>query len=247
MKLSIEHVYKQIKIYDENGDLKEVNILNDICIDLHGTKINTIIGPSGSGKTTLLRMINKLDSPTRGKILLNGQDIAEISPRELRKCFGMVFQVPALFRGTVLENVAFGPRLYKKDFNEKHAKKFLKMVGLENLNPNQNVENLSLGQQQRISFARALANEPQLLLLDEPTSALDPTTAFNLLDLIRSINRELGIGIIMVTHVMDHAKRIADDVCLLVEGKVVESGDSAQFFEKPKTEIARKFIRGEMQ
>ena len=246
MKLSIEHVYKQLEIPDEKNKSRIVDILSDVNIEFSGAKIHTVIGPSGSGKTTLLRMINKLDSPTKGKIRLHDQDISEIPPRELRKHIGMVFQVPALFRGTIMDNVAYGPRLFKKDFSERDAKSLLEKVGLEQLNPNQNVENLSVGQQQRISFARALANEPQILLLDEPTSALDPTTAKNLLDLTRTINQELGICIIMVTHIMEHAKRIADSVCLLVDGKVAEIGETSQFFEKPRTEIAQNFIRGEM-
>ncbi|NOZ61512.1 MAG: phosphate ABC transporter ATP-binding protein [Calditrichaeota bacterium] len=246
MKLTVAHVFKQIQIPDEENELRRIDILSDVSVDFLGAKIHTVIGPSGSGKTTLLRMVNKLDSPTKGKILIEDQDIAEIPPRELRKQIGMVFQTPALFRGTITDNVAYGPALFKRKFSETDVKNLLEKVGLKELNPNRNVENLSVGQQQRISFARALANEPRILLLDEPTSALDPTAANNLLDLIRSINQELGICIIMVTHIMEHAKRIADSVCLLVGGKVVETGETRQFFQQPHTEIAQNFIRGEM-
>ena len=158
----------------------------------------------------------------------------------------MVFQTPALFRGTVFENISYGPRLYETNISISIAEHYLKTVGMGDIDPNRDVETLSVGQQQRVSFARALANEPKVLLLDEPTSALDPSAANNLLDLVKKINHNLGLSIIMVTHVMEHARRIADRVCLLVNGRIVESGEAASFFNDPGTAIAQKFIRGEL-
>jgi ABC-type methionine transport system ATPase subunit len=216
-----------------------------VTVDFFGGHIQMIIGPSGSGKTTLLRLLNKLETPEEGKICYQQTDYDNIPPRQLRKDIGMVFQFPALFRGTIFDNITYGPELYQKNITKDIVSANLKIVGLKDLEPKREVETLSMGQQQRISFARALANEPRILLLDEPTAALDPTSANNLLDLIKKINFELGITIIMVTHVMEHAKRIADGICFLVQGNMIECSEADSFFEQPRTELARKFIRGE--
>ena len=190
--------------------------------------------------------MNKLETPEQGAIFYGQTDYHHIPPRQLRKDIGMVFQTPALFRGTIIDNITYGPRLYKETISKDIGQNYLKVVGLGDIDPNRDVETLSIGQQQRISFARALANEPKVLLLDEPTSALDPSTANNLLDLIKKINQQFGIDIIMVTHVMEHAKRIADTICFLVQGGVIECGEASSFFERPETDLARKFIRGEL-
>lgn len=244
-EISLQHVWKRKKI--RNSDqLTELVVLSDMSVEFCGGCIQMIIGPSGSGKTTLLRLLNKLELPDAGRIFWRATDYATISPRQLRKDIGMVFQTPALFRGTIYDNIAFGPGLHQKKMTEDFGRSFLTLVGLGDIDPSREVETLSVGQQQRVSFARALANEPRILLLDEPTSALDPSTANNLLDLIKKINQELGISIIMVTHVMEHARRIADTVCFLVQGRVIECGEAPSFFEQPKTELARKFVRGEL-
>ena len=136
--------------------------------------------------------------------------------------------------------------MHKRKFNTKDALRFLRIVGLNKINPSRDVSTLSVGQQQRISFARSLANEPRVLLLDEPTSALDPSAANNLLDLMKKINQEMGISIIMVSHILEHARRIADDVCLLVDGKIIERGNTNSFFINPQSNVTQKFIRGEL-
>ena len=246
MQFRFENVSRWKWIDDENGIKKKLTILDHISFDSCGDKIHAIVGPSGSGKTTLLRLLNKLESPDQGNILLDGKNIADLPARRLRKDVGMVFQVPALFRGAVEQNIRFGPELNKRSLPPQEIIKLLKTVGLENIEPSRAVENLSIGQQQRVSFARALANEPKVLLLDEPTSALDPSAANNLLDLVRLINRELGIGIVIVTHVMSHAQRIADFICLLADGRIIEHGAAKEFFDQPKTAIGFKFIRGEL-
>ena len=246
MKITIHSVWKTKNIEGENGDLKELKLLSDINLEFCGSCIQAILGPSGSGKTTLLRLINKLDSPDSGNIFIDDIPIDSIPPRQLRKDVGMVFQVPALFRGSILNNISFGPALNKKEFNSEKAKRLLNIVGLSDIDPSREIDSLSVGQQQRISFARSLANEPRVLLLDEPTSALDPSAANNLLDLIKKINKEMGVSIIMVSHIMEHAKRIADFICLLVEGRIVEDGPASSFFKQPQTEFAQKFIRGEL-
>jgi putative ABC transport system ATP-binding protein len=246
MKITIHNVWKTKNMEGENGDLKELKLLSDINLEFCGSCIQAILGPSGSGKTTLLRLINNLDSPDKGSILLDDTPIDSIPPRQLRKDVGMVFQVPALFRGSILNNISYGPALNKKEFNSEKAKRLLNIVGLSDIDPSREIDSLSVGQQQRISFARSLANEPRVLLLDEPTSALDPSAANNLLDLIKKINKEMGVSIIMVSHIMEHAKRVADFICLIVEGRIIEDGTASSFFKHPQTEIANKFIRGEL-
>ncbi len=246
MKITIQNVWKTKNIEGENGKLKELKLLSDINIEFCGSCIQAILGPSGSGKTTLLRLLNKLDSPDKGDILFDDVPIGSIPPRQLRKDVGMVFQVPALFRGSIFDNISFGPVLYKKELNLEKAKRLLNIVGLGDIDLSRDIDSLSVGQQQRISFARSLANEPSVLLLDEPTSALDPSAANNLLDLIKKINKEMGVSIILVSHIMEHAKRIADFICLLVEGRIVENETASSFFKQPQTEVAQKFIRGEL-
>ncbi|UCE06882.1 MAG: phosphate ABC transporter ATP-binding protein [bacterium] len=246
IEISIQHLGKQKKVKQGNGEIKKLRILSDVTVDFCGGCVQIIIGPSGSGKTTLLRLLNKLEIPDEGKIFYYNNDLATIPPRQLRKKIGMVFQTPALFRGTIFDNISFGPQLYEEHISTDIAEQYLKVVGLGDIDANRDVDTLSVGQQQRVAIARALANKPKVLLLDEPTSALDPSAANNLLDLVKKINQQLGLGIIMVTHVMEHAKRIADTICFLVEGRVIECGEAASFFEQPKTELAKKFIRGEL-
>lgn len=243
--ISISHVTKQKKVHD-NGKMKDLPVLNDITVDFCGGCIQMIVGPSGGGKTTLLRLLNKLETPDRGAIFYNGIDIASLSSRQLRKEIGMVFQTPALFRGTIIDNIVFGPRLFNEHVSIAGAEKYLNVVGLTGIELSRNIDSLSVGQQQRVSFARALANVPKVLLLDEPTSALDPSAAKNLLDLVQRINRDFGISVIMVTHVMEHARRIADTVCLLHEGRIIEGGPARVFFDNPETVITKKFIAGEL-
>lgn len=245
VEISVSHVWKRKNVRD-NNKVKNITILSDVTVDFCGGCIQMILGPSGSGKTTLLRLLNKLETPDEGKITYNQTDFDNIPPRQLRKDIGMVFQVPALFRGTIIDNISYGPRLYDKNTKGDLGKKYLDIVGMGDIDLNRDVETLSVGQQQRVSFARALANEPKILLLDEPTSALDPSAANNLLDLIKKINQQFGLSIIMVTHLMEHARRIADTACLLADGRLIECGEAISFFEQPKTELARKFTRGEL-
>jgi len=245
VEISVRHVWKRKKVKD-NNKVVDLTVLSDVTVDFCSGCVQMIIGPSGSGKTTLLRLLNKLEPPDEGNIFYNHNELTSYPPRQLRKDIGMVFQTPALFRGTIFDNISFGPRLYKENISKDIAENYLKVVGSGDIDPNRDVDTLSVGQQQRISFARALANEPRVLLLDEPTSALDPSAANNLLDLVKKINQEMGISIIMVTHVMEHAKRLADIICFLVEGRVIEYGAADSFFEQPKTELAKKFIRGEL-
>lgn len=246
MNFRFDNVSKWKWIKSENGDSHKLEILKNISVTSCGERIHVILGPSGSGKTTLLRLLNKLETPDEGAIFIDEKNIADFPPRELRRDIGMVFQTPALFDCTVEDNILYGPRLNKLHKDRTDVRELLEIVGLQTIEPTRSVANLSVGQQQRVSFARALANEPKVLLLDEPTSALDPTTARKLLEIIQKINHAIGIEIIMVTHILPHAEKIADSVCLLVNGKVVETGQARDFFISPNTEFGQKFIRGEL-
>lgn len=246
MIFSLDHVSKYKYRRSTNGEQEKRIILNDLCYDSCGEGIQVILGPSGSGKTTLLRLLNRLESPDEGRIFMDGQDISTIAPRELRQKVSMVFQVPALFRSTVKDNILFGPRLLKKELSDSGIASLMKSVGLESIELDRDVQSLSVGQQQRIAFARALANDPDVLLLDEPTSALDPSASKNLLNMVKTINKEMHLSIIVVTHILQHAEYIADTVCLLVNGMLVEHGPADSFFEDPKTDTGRRFISGEL-
>ncbi|NLJ24049.1 MAG: ATP-binding cassette domain-containing protein [Firmicutes bacterium] len=226
------------------GDsIKELEVMRDISLSLGKGEILAPIGPSGSGKSTLLRMINRMEDPTLGSILLFGQDIAGLNVRELRRRVGMVSQTPALLPGTVADNIAYGPSLRGQTCD---VAKYLKLVDLEADLLQRPASALSIGQQQRMCIARALANEPEILLLDEPTSGLDQTAAHKIVTLLSVLNRDLGLTLIMVTHLMEHAEAVATQVALLVKGQLVEQSSADEFFLEPVTEIGRKFLRGEL-
>ncbi|MEA4883255.1 MAG: ATP-binding cassette domain-containing protein [Clostridia bacterium] len=240
--LELFHVSKVKPVLLGNA-VTELDVIHDVTITVSKGEILTLIGPSGSGKSTFLRMLNRLEDPSSGQIRLFGEDIAGIDLRDLRRRVGMVSQTPALLAGSVASNVSYGPRLRGLPCD---LGRYLDMVGLERGLLDRPASTLSIGQQQRMAIARALANEPEVLLLDEPTSALDQTASRNILDLICTLNRELGLTAVMVTHIMDHARAVATSVVLLVGGAVVEVGRAAEFFSGPSTEIGRRFLRGEL-
>ncbi|PYX41329.1 MAG: choline transporter, partial [Acidobacteria bacterium] len=158
-----------------------------------------IVGPSGSGKSSLLRLMNRLDEPTSGTVYLDGVDYRQIAPRELRRRVGMVLQRPFLFAGSVADNLQFGPRQRGEELSPAAVEELLSGVGLASFAA-RDVSNLSGGEAQRVSFARALANSPEALLLDEPTSALDDAAKRDVETLIQKIGRERDIACILVTH-----------------------------------------------
>ena len=182
-----------------------------------------IVGPSGSGKSSLLRLLNRLDEPTSGTIYLDGVDYRQIAPRELRRRVGMVLQRPFLFPGTVVDNLQFGPRQRGEELSLSAAEELLSGLGLASFAA-RDVSNLSGGEAQRVSFARALANSPEALLLDEPTSALDDVAKRDVESLIQKIGRERGIPCILVTHDVAQAARLAQRVLVLETGRLVRSG-----------------------
>ena len=208
-----------------------------------------IIGFSGAGKSTLVRCINLLERPTKGKVFINEKEITALSESELkeqRKKIGMIFQQFNLFSNrTVYNNVEFPLKRSKLTRRQKQEKvmRLLKLVDLEDkasAYPSQ----LSGGQKQRVAIARALANDPEILLSDESTSALDPKTTKSILTLLKKLNRELGITIVVITHEMQVIKDICDRVAVMKDGEVVEYGDVFDIFANPTQDITREFVEG---
>ena len=227
---------------------KQVDALNDVSLSINDGEIFGIIGFSGAGKSTLVRCINLLGRPTSGSVKIDGVDLTGLSPKELReerKKIGMIFQHFNLMPSrTVFGNIAFplkGSGLSKEEIQKK-VRKLLSLVDLsdkENAYPSE----LSGGQKQRVAIARALANDPKILLSDEATSALDPQTTGAILQLLKKLNRELGITIVVITHEMEVIKEICSRVAVMETGTVVELGDVFEVFANPKHPLTKNFIR----
>jgi len=198
-------------------------LVADASFEVRKGETLVIVGPSGSGKSSLLRLLNRLDEPSNGSVYLDGVDYRQIEPRELRRRVGMVTQRPFLFPGTVATNLQFGPQQRGETLNEGRIEKLLSGVGLAGYS-SRDVANLSGGEAQRVSFARTLANSPEILLLDEPTSALDDDSKHGVEVLITQIGREQGIPCVLVTHDVAQAGRLAQRVLMLEAGRITRTG-----------------------
>lgn len=225
----------------------DIEVLKNINTTISQGEVVVIVGPSGSGKSTFLRSLNLLEEPTGGQILFEGKDITDpkANINLYRQHIGMVFQHFNLFpHKTILQNMTLAPvQLLKRSKKEaeEEAMKLLERVGLPekaNAYPSQ----LSGGQKQRIAIARALANEPKVLLCDEATSALDPTTTRSILSLLKEINERLGITIIVITHEMRVVEEICSRVAILDASHVAEMGKVEEIFRRPKTAAARRLL-----
>ncbi|KDP35911.1 hypothetical protein JCGZ_09883 [Jatropha curcas] len=219
-----------------------VTILNGINLDIPKGVIVGIIGPSGSGKSTLLRSLNRLWEPPSGTVFLDGRDIRDLDVLGLRRRVGMLFQVPALFEGTVADNIRYGPQLRGKKLTDHEVHKLLKLADLDSTFHKKNGSELSVGQAQRVALARTLANEPEVLLLDEPTSALDPISTQNIEDVIVKLKENRGMTVVMVSHSIKQIQRVADVVCLVVNGEVVEVLKPNELSEA-KHPMAQRFLQ----
>ncbi len=202
-------------------------LVTDATFEVSKGEILAIVGPSGSGKSSLLRLLNRLDEPTEGNVYLDEVDYRQIAPRELRRRVGMVMQRPYLFAGSVLDNLRFGPRQRGEDLSPAGGEALLAGVGLSGFG-SRDVANLSGGEAQRVSFARALANSPEVLLLDEPTSALDEDAKRDVETVIQRIGHEQGVACVLVTHDAAQAARLAERVLVLENGRIVRSGRVAE-------------------
>ena len=228
-----------------------MDALRHVNLTIHDGDVYGIIGMSGAGKSTLVRCINMLEHPTDGTVLLDGQNLGTMTKRELRDVrhrITMIFQgFNLLMQRTCLKNVMLPMRLsgVKKAEAEARARELLTVVGLPD-KANAYPAQLSGGQQQRVAIARALATNPQVLLCDEATSALDPKTTHAILGLIRDINRELGITVIIITHQISVVQEICNRVAVLEHGEVVEEGEVSQVFSNPRAEATRNLVYPEM-
>ncbi|KAK4493445.1 hypothetical protein RD792_006796 [Penstemon davidsonii] len=221
---------------------KDVRILSKVNLDIPKGVIMGVIGPSGSGKSTFLRALNRLWEPDSGSVFLDGVDICELDVLNLRRKVGMLFQLPALFEGTVADNVRYGPQLKGKKLTDIEVYKLLALADLDSSFYSKAGGELSVGQAQRVALARTLANEPEVLLLDEPTSALDPISTQNIEDVLVKLKRDRGMTIVIVSHSIKQIQRIADVVCLLVNGEIVEILKPHQLSEA-KHPMAQRFLQ----
>jgi len=228
----------------------EVKALEGINLSINQGDIYGIIGMSGAGKSTLVRCINLLEKPTSGSVFIDGQDISKITEKELRTVrysVGMIFQqFNLLMQRTAEKNILFPLEIagVDKETAKKRTAELLELVGLPDkakAYPSQ----LSGGQKQRIAIARALANNPKILLCDEATSALDPSTTNSILKLLKEINQKLGITIVIITHEMSVVEQICSHVAIIDKSKIAEDGEVEDIFRNPKTEIAKKMIFSE--
>ncbi|MCQ9352188.1 methionine ABC transporter ATP-binding protein [Corynebacterium sp. 153RC1] len=226
---------------------RTIQALEDVTLTVEPGEILGVIGYSGAGKSTLVRLINGLDTPTSGHLRLDGVDIVgmpESGLRQIRKGIGMIFQQFNLFNSrTAAGNIAYPLKLagVPKPERERRVQELLEFVGLGDRGRNY-PEQLSGGQKQRVGIARALANNPALLLADEATSALDPETTHDVLELLRKVNREFGITIVVITHEMEVVRSIADKVAVMENGRVVEYGSTYEVFSNPRTGVAKRFV-----
>ncbi|KKB74395.1 MULTISPECIES: methionine ABC transporter ATP-binding protein MetN [Bacillus] len=234
------------KVYrSKHGD---VNAVQDVTLRIGKGEIFGIIGYSGAGKSSLIRLLNGLEKPTSGTVEVAGRVISQIkgkSLREARQEISMIFQhFNLLWSRTVRDNIAFPLEIagVGKEQRLKRVAELIKLVGLEgkeNAYPSQ----LSGGQKQRVGIARALANNPKVLLCDEATSALDPQTTDSILGLLSDINERLGLTIVLITHEMHVIRKICHRVAVMENGRVVEEGDVLNVFRKPKEDMTKRFVQ----
>ncbi|WP_314589550.1 methionine ABC transporter ATP-binding protein [Paenibacillus terrigena] len=229
---------------------KQTVALSDINVTIDRGEIFGIIGHSGAGKSTLLRSINLLERPTEGEVWIGDTNLTALSDVDLqgqRRKIGMIFQhFNLLSSATIFDNIAFPLRLVRTPKSEVEQKvdNLLKLVGLEE-HRNKYPSQLSGGQKQRVGIARALANDPEVLLCDEATSALDPQTTQSILRLLLDINKQFGITIVLITHEMHVIQTICDTVAVIHDGRIVEQGPVTEVFLKPQHTVTRDFIREE--
>ena len=226
---------------------RKTTAVDDLTLDIKKGEIFGVIGYSGAGKSTFVRLLNRLEEPSSGEVYINDRDMTTLEANDLRLArqnIGMIFQhFNLLWSRTVAENIAFPLEIAKvpKEEQNKRVKELIDLVGLtgkESSYPSQ----LSGGQKQRVGIARALANEPSVLLCDEATSALDPETTNSILELLVDINKKLGLTIILITHEMHVIRKICDRVAVMESGRIVEIGNVLDVFSKPKQLVTKKFV-----
>jgi D-methionine transport system ATP-binding protein len=234
------------KVFQQGS--RTIQALSNVSLHVPAGQIYGVIGSSGAGKSTLIRCVNLLERPTSGRVLVDGQELTTLSSGQLtlaRRQIGMIFQHFNLMNSrTVSGNVALPLELgnLSREQIKKRVSELLDLVGLSDKHDSWPA-NLSGGQKQRVAIARALASNPKVLLCDEATSALDPATTRSILELLKDINRRLGITILLITHEMDVVKRICDQVAVISNGELIEKDSVSEVFSHPKTPLAQQFIQ----
>lgn len=240
--IELKHV---TKIFRQSE--KEIKALDDVSLLVPEGKIVGVIGESGAGKSTLIRVVNLLERPNEGSIVVDGQDLMSLSHSQLarsRRNIGMIFQhFNLLSSRTVFDNIALPLELdnMSKEDRTERVTQLLKLVGLEG-KANEYPAKLSGGQKQRVAIARTLATQPKVLLCDEATSALDPATTRSILSLLKEINQQLNITILLITHEMDVVKEVCDEVAVINAGRLIEQGSVADIFSHPREKLTKQFI-----
>jgi ABC-type methionine transport system ATPase subunit len=235
-------IIQQLSLKRPNG----ATILHDISLEIPAGSITAVIGPSGSGKSSLLRCLNRLWEPPPGSIFIDGRDITAMDVLLLRRRVGMLFQAPALFEGTVADNIAYGPGLQGRRLASQEVAELLQMASLDAGLAEKPVDQLSGGQAQRVSLARTLANQPDVLLLDEPTSALDPAATRKIESTIRNLRDTLNLTVLWVSHAFEQVERTADRIVLLVDGLVAETGDAGHLLSGVHHHLIDDFAAGKL-
>ena len=240
--IKIRNLYKSF----ENSKGETIQVLDDVNLDIAKGEMFGIMGFSGAGKSTLVRCINRLEEPDSGEVIIDGLNVTKLGPKALnerREKIGMIFQTFNLFDSmTVFSNIEFPLKATIKD-KAKRKERVLELAEVVGLSekvydyPSQ----LSGGQKQRVGIARALANEPDVLLSDEATSALDPQTTLTVLDLLKKINREMGVTMILITHEIEVIKYACDKVAIIEGGKIIEEGSTVDVLKAPKSKTANIF------
>ncbi len=240
--IELEHLSKRFRTREA-----EIEALSDVCLSIPDGEIFGVIGLSGAGKSTLVRCMNLLEKPDSGRVIVDGKELDTLSPGELRqarKSISMIFQgFNLLMQRTALDNICFPLELagVKKDEARRRARELLELVELPDKAQAYPAQ-LSGGQKQRVAIARALASDPKVLLCDEATSALDPKTTRAILELLKKLNRELGVTVVIITHEMRVVEQICGRVAILDQGRVQETGPVSEVFSNPKSAAGRRLV-----
>jgi tungstate transport system ATP-binding protein len=233
----------------EISDVKQVydhrHVLDLPYFGIDRGEVMAVLGPSGAGKSTLLRLLNFLELPSEGEVYFEGRTISDDLPIEQRRRVTMVFQHPALLKRTVAANLRYGLALRGEKLSQGTLDEWLTRLGLEHVE-NQSAAKLSGGEAQRVALARALLTSPDVLLLDEPTANLDPYNVGLIESIVKEENRVRGTTVVIATHNIFQARRLADRTALLLNGELVEVDKTEKFFSDPKREETAAFVRGDL-
>ncbi|WP_340082604.1 phosphate ABC transporter ATP-binding protein [Terribacillus sp. FSL K6-0262] len=222
-------------------EINKHEIIRNVTGSFTKGRITAVIGPSGAGKTSLFRLCNGMLSPTSGSILIDGKDIAQYDPVALRRHVGVVLQQAIMLEGSVRDNLELPLQLAGKGLSNDRAEQITRLVGLERDILDQNSRDLSGGQKQKVSIARTLLNKPEILLLDEITSSLDRVSKQDIENLIKRINKEHGTTVIWITHSLQQAQSVADEVWVMMDGGIAEAG-AIELLDDPGNEAVRSFV-----